>query len=183
MIKENCVILTGAPGSGKSTLLNCLRKLGFFGIDEPARQILAEQRLIGGAGVPEENPLLFVEFLLSRAISQYQGADTGQKVLFFDRGVPDNIAYASLFDLAFEHGWNASQVYQYNPLVFVTPNWEAIYSHDEERKMSFQDASKMGNHLREIYQKAGYTVVDLPLDSPEERARFVLNTLPEQLVR
>ena len=182
MVNEKGVLLSGAPGSGKSTLLTCLRELGYSGVDEPARQILAEQRPIGGAGVPEGNPSLFVDLLLSRSISQYQAAAVAGSLLFFDRGIPDNIAYASLFNLEFERGWKATETFQYNRLVFFTPNWEAIYSHDEERKMSFQDASKMGDHLREIYQKAGHTVVDLPLDSPKERARFVLNALPEQLV-
>ena len=183
MIKENCFILTGAPGSGKSTLLTCLRKLGYSGIEEPARQILEEQRLIVGAGVPEKNPCLFVDFLLSRALSRYQDAAVSDSVLFFDRGIPDNIAYASLFNLEFERGWKATELYRYNPMVFFLPNWEAIYSHDEERKMSFQDAAKMGNHLREIYQQAGYTVVELPFGPPEERARFVLSALPAHVVR
>src|SRR3546814_10233995 len=37
-------------------------------VHPPARQILAEQRSIGGAGVPDRNPALFTELLLSRAL-------------------------------------------------------------------------------------------------------------------
>ena len=48
--QDNYFILTGAMGAGKSTILKKLRKLGLPCIDEPARQILAEQRAISGLG-------------------------------------------------------------------------------------------------------------------------------------
>ncbi|MEM7017285.1 MAG: AAA family ATPase, partial [Pseudomonadota bacterium] len=73
MEKHNCFILTGAPGSGKSTLINTLRARGIQCIDEPARQILAEQRLINGEGVPEKkDPGLFIELMLSRTTQAYR---------------------------------------------------------------------------------------------------------------
>ena len=52
MIKK-FFVLTGAPGSGKSTIVTVMRHLGFSCIEEPARQILAEQRSINSAGLPE----------------------------------------------------------------------------------------------------------------------------------
>ena len=45
---RNRFVITGAPGSGKTLVLRELVKVGFLGIDEPAREILAEQRAIGG---------------------------------------------------------------------------------------------------------------------------------------
>ena len=65
-------LLTGAPGSGKSTLLAELRERGYPTVDEPARQILAEQRSFDGNGVPERSPELFTELLLSRAIAWFE---------------------------------------------------------------------------------------------------------------
>jgi predicted ATPase len=41
---NNFFILTGAMGAGKSTVLKELRKLKLTCVDEPARQLLAEQR-------------------------------------------------------------------------------------------------------------------------------------------
>jgi len=68
--KQNYFILTGAMGAGKSTILDKFKKLNIKCIDEPARQILAEQRLIQGNGLPETNSNLFTELLLSRSITE-----------------------------------------------------------------------------------------------------------------
>lgn len=65
-------VITGAMGSGKSTVLKLLQAEGLSVIEEPARQILAEQRSIGDEGVPEKNPKFFTQLLLSRAIYQYK---------------------------------------------------------------------------------------------------------------
>jgi predicted ATPase len=181
MIKENCIILTGAPGSGKSTLLKLLREKGCTCIDEPARQIIAEQRHIGGSGVADKNPSLFLELMLSRAMFQYDNV-SDDKTVIFDRGVADNIAYAELFDLSFLHLWAASEACRANPVVFFAPNWHDIYTTDEERKMSYEASAAMGNRLRDIYQKLGYRLIDLPLSSTEERVQFLLDNSPKSLL-
>lgn len=182
MIKENCIILTGAPGSGKSTVLRLLRELGATCVDEPARQIIAEQRSIGGSGVSDGSPLLFVELLLSRAILRYKDIDDTSGVMVFDRGVADNIAYAALYDLSFAHGWAAAEQYRSNSKVFFAPNWEDIYSTDEERTMSFEASAAMGDSLRSIYLKLGYEILDLPLSSPEARVKFMVDHAPQNLI-
>lgn len=65
-------VMTGAMGSGKSTVLKLLQSNGLTVIEEPARQVLAEQRSIGDDGVPEKNPKYFVQLLLSCAIYQFK---------------------------------------------------------------------------------------------------------------
>jgi predicted ATPase len=183
MEKTNFVILTGAPGSGKSTLVELIRSRGFKCIDEPARQILAEQRLIQSSGVPDQNPTLFVDLMLSRTTHQYRCVEhQSEKVIFFDRGIADNIAYAQLYGLSFEYGWNAARNYRFNDNVFFTPSWAEIYRPDEERKMSFEAAAAMGDNLRAIYDALGYTLFEIPLLPPEERADFLIDSLPENLV-
>ena len=178
MIKENCIILTGAPGSGKSTILKLLRQSGCACIDEPAREIISEQRLIGGFGVYDRNPSLFLELMLSRAISRFKAIDDTSQIYIFDRGVPDNLAYAALFKLKFDHGWSAAKEFRCNSRVFFAPNWREIYTTDEERTMSFDASCEMGDSLRAIYKTLGYTVVDLPLSSAEERVDFILINAP-----
>ena len=138
MDKDNLIILTGAPGSGKSTLLRLLRERGCTCVDEPARQIISEQRAIGGSGVSNKDPALFVELMLSRAIARHQDLQDTSKTVIFDRGVADNIAYAALYDLPFDHGWAAAKLYRSNSKVFFAPNWQDIYATDEERTMTFE---------------------------------------------
>ena len=182
MIKENCIIITGAPGSGKSTLLQLLREKGCICVDEPARQIIAEQRAIRGSGVSDKDPSLFVELMLSRAISRFQDVDETFGAVIFDRGVADIIAYAMLFDLPFEHGWAAANLHRGSSKVFFAPNWEDIYSPDEERTMTFKASAEMGDNLRFIYQKLGYEILDLPRSRPIERVQFIFDHSPQSLV-
>jgi hypothetical protein len=68
---RNRFVVTGAPGSGKTPILRELVRLGFLGVDEPAREILAEQRAIGGNGVYDKDPQLFCDLMLERAVADY----------------------------------------------------------------------------------------------------------------
>jgi predicted ATPase len=177
MIRDNYIILTGAPGSGKTTLLQHLRTLGFQGIEEPARQILAEQRRIAGVGLPERDARLFVDLMLSRTLGEYSRMETAAAPVFFDRGVPDMLAYAALFGFDYPPGQNAAREYRYHRRVFYAPAWEAIYTTDEERKMTFQAVRRFGDELRKIYLQSGYDLIDLPCVSVQERGEFILNLL------
>jgi len=177
MVKDRFFLLTGPFGSGKSTLLAHLQSRGIPGIVEPARPILAEQRSIQGNGVPEKDPRLFVELMFSRMLNTYGQSEALPGQIFFDRGIPDILGYAALFGFDFPPGENAAHLYRYNPRVFVAPAWEEIYCTDEERKLPFSLACKFGNDLRMIYERFGYTLIDLPCVSVEERADFILDCL------
>ena len=170
-------VLTGAPGTGKSAVLERLRLLGYDGIDEPARQILAEQRSFGGNGVPDNDPALFVELMLSRAVFERRKPRSADLPVFFDRGIPDLIAYALLYGLDDAPPRSAAHKYRYNPTVFFAPPWKDIYSTDEERRMTYGQAADFGERMRGAYLGLGYTLVELPRESPEERARFILDTV------
>lgn len=167
------IIITGAMGSGKSTVLQLLKSQHFNVMPEPAREILAEQRSIGGSGVPEQNPKLFVELLLSRSIYQFKQSQKNNDIVIFDRGIPDIIAYAQLFGLDYPAAQRAAEQYRYASTVFILPAWKEIYVTDDERTMSFEAAKEFGNNIRKIYEEHGYTLIDVPCITPEERAAFI----------
>ena len=81
-------VLTGAPGVGKSAILRQLEG-SFATVPEPAREVLAEERARGGAGVPDRDAARFVALLLERAIRTHDAAAESGVVTVFDRGVPD----------------------------------------------------------------------------------------------
>ena len=177
MNHKNYFVLTGAMGAGKSTVLSALKALKLSCVDEPAREILAEQRYINGKGVPEINAQLFTDLLLSRAIYQYKQYQNKTEIVIFDRGIPDNIAYAQLFRLDTEVYINAGNNYKYNANVFFLPPWEAIYKNDEERKMTFAQAKQFGLSVKAIYENLGYEIIEVPMQSPQARAEFIMQYL------
>lgn len=177
MTKTNYFVLTGAMVGGKSTLLREIRKAGIRGVAEPAREILAEQRASAADGVPEQNAELFCKRMLSRSIENYNQAINAAEVQVFDRGIPDMIAYAELGSIDATPFSTAAEQYRYNPTVFFFAGWAAIYTTDAERKMSFEEASMFGERVRVIYQKLGYQLVNVPLQSIAERTNFILERL------
>ena len=176
MIKENCFVVTGAPGSGKSALLDAIKAKGVTCVAEFARAIIAQQRAIDGDGLYDKKPQLFKELMLSRAMNDFIEVDA-QIPHLFDRGIPDLLAYSDCFGLARGSEVKAAQLYRYNKTVFFTPSWEAIYSNDEDRTISFQQAKAFGDNLKIIYQELGYVLIELPYVSIDERVIFISETI------
>jgi len=119
-------VLTGAPGSGKTAILDNVGP-DIRRVAEPAREILEEQRSVGGAGTPDRDPSLFVDLLLQRSIDIHEAAKRWEGSVLFDRGVPDCIAYATLVGTDPTPSVLASEVYRYHTEVLVLEPWEEIY--------------------------------------------------------
>jgi len=174
---QNFHILTGAPGGGKTTLLQELRQRGYRTVDEPARAIIAQQRAIDGCGVSEKDPRLFTELMLSRMLFDYDAATQVSGPVIFDRGLADLVGYARLFGIDDTSALNAARRYSFYTTVYVAPDWAEIYETDDERKMTFEQASAFGKIIRQVYTELSYNLVDLPLASPPTRADWIVSGL------
>jgi len=174
---EHFFILTGAMGSGKSTILNELKNKEIISVVEPAREILAEQRKIGGEGVPEKDSKLFTYLMLSRSLFQYKEMEHSNVPVLFDRGIPDMIVYAKLFAIDSKFAVSAAKQYRYNKKIFYLPAWEEIYEQDKERKMTFEQARSFGEAINHIYENLGYKIINVPIDTPSKRAEFIINIM------
>jgi predicted ATPase len=172
------IIITGAPGTGKTTLINALRAQGLACIAEPAREIIAEQRAIDGDGVWERDTRLFLELLLSRSIGQFKAAETTTEAssgpIFYDRGIPDCLAYAATAGMELPHFERAAHEYRYEAEVWLLPPWEEIYTQDSERRMSFAATYYFHESLVAGYEHVGYKVREVPRGTVAERAISVI---------
>jgi predicted ATPase len=61
--------------------------------------------------------------------------------------------------------------------VFALPSWPEIYTTDDERRMTVEEAASFGALVRRIYLEHAYTVVDVPRDRIAGRADFILDAL------
>lgn len=177
LFHPNYLIITGVMGAGKTTLLETLREHGLRCVEEPARAILAAQRLIGGQGTYQTDRRLFVELMLSQSIQQYQAATAYIEPVIFDRGIPDNLLYVQEAQFDVQHIHRAAELYRYHPEVLFLPAWEAIYTQDSERTLSFAQAVEYSRELKLIYQRLGYRIIEVPRDTPAARADFVMDYL------
>jgi predicted ATPase len=175
MSQVNRVVVTGAPGTGKSTVLDLLHKQSYPVIPEMARQLIEEQQAIGSSMVPwDDHPRFGVE-MFKRQVEQYKEAKEGW--VFFDRGILDNLAYMrrdSCPNISLEE---ESKSYTYFPDVFLFPAWDEIYNLDNVRWENLSLMKEIDKALREMYERMGYNVIEVPKLNPQERLHFILNSL------
>jgi len=165
-------VLTGAPGTGKSSILDRLRR-DLPCVDEPAREVLAEQRASGGRGTWEQDASLFVSLLLHRSIEKYEAARRAGTKVLFDRGIPDCVVYALRAGADPEPSLQATNDFRYAREVLFLEPWSDIYTTDEERIMPFEDTGTFSESLRDVYTRSGYWIVEVPRLGIDDRAAFV----------
>ncbi|MDF5753663.1 AAA family ATPase [Spongiactinospora sp. TRM90649] len=174
------VVVTGGPGSGKSTLIDLLAAGGHARSAEAGRAIIRDQTAIGGPALPWGDRALFAELMLGWELRSYHAAQETAGPVFFDRGVPDVLAYLRLEGLPVPaHMRRAAERFRYARRVFLAPPWPEIYTTDTERKQTYEVAVQTYESVRATYLEYGYEPVPLPLVPPRERAGFVLRSLPE----
>ncbi len=169
-------VITGGPGSGKTALIEALRSRGYACSLEAGRGIIQDQVAIDGRALPWRDPLLFAELMLSWDMRSYRLAEQSVAPVFFDRGIPDVLAYLRLVNIpAPQHMQRAARTFSYNHAVFIAPPWREIFRQDQERKQDFDEAIRTYDALVETYTSHNYELVEVPRTSVEERLRFLLH--------
>jgi len=177
--KEHGYILTGGPGAGKTSVLEELKKRGFPGYAEVARDIIREQLASGGNALPWADVLHYRRIMIERTIAQYESAaEDPDRPGFFDRGIADLISYSRLIHVPVEEALHAvAWQYRYNKKVFLFPPWKDIYTKDTERKQDFEEAVRTYEILQKTYLDYGYEILELPQAGIEERANFIIASI------
>src|SRR5580658_6469101 len=170
-------IITGGPGSGKSTLIGALAARGLDSMPEAGRAIIQDQVAIGGDALPWSDRPAFAELMLSWEMRSYRAALKLNGPVIFDRGIPDVLGYLRLCDLPIPaHVTKAAQAFRYHHRVVVAPPWPEIFAMDAERKQTFEEAEATHQVMIETYSALGYEMIPLPLDSVQERVKFLLSS-------
>lgn len=179
------IVLTGGPGTGKTSLINLLEKSGFYCFHEIVRSMTLDAKKTQENDSYITNPLAFVndpksfnEQLLYGRLEHYEKAsELNEEIVFFDRGLPDVLAYMDYFQQSYDQKYiDICKSNRYDK-VFLFPPWEEIYVQDNERMESFQDAIHIHDALEKAYTSIGYEINEVPFGTLNERLKFVLNQL------
>jgi predicted ATPase len=179
------VLFTGGPATGKSTLIEGLTSLGYRCYPEEIR-LLTDEILQSHPTLPDnENPLLMAEDsldfnrrLLGQRLRQWRDFEVREEALaFFDRGLPDVLAYMDAFGQPYPGNFEQLCQWHRYDCVFLTPIWPEIFKNDKQRLESVETAYQTESHLIDTYRRYDYELIAIPLLPLEDRIRFVLDYL------
>ena len=131
------------------------------------------------------NPLVFVKdpYAFNRNLLQgrlehfLKAEELKNGCCFFDRGIPDVLAYMDFFNQEYEDDFvKISQRNRYN-VIFILPPWKEIYVSDNERLETFSESESIHECLLSTYKRFGYEPITVPKTTVSKRVSFVLEQL------
>lgn len=168
-------IISGGPGSGKTTLINELDKSGYSCSPEVSRRVIMEEVAAGSDCLPWKDILCFSDKVLT-GMQEALELSSSSLLTFFDRGIPDIIAYLRIAGLPVHHQFlEAMKKNPYQSQVFILPPWNNIYVNDPERWQSFEEATTIYHAIRESYSSFGFDLIEVPEGTVADRRAFVIN--------
>ncbi len=172
-MKRNWYVITGAPSSGKTKTIEYLAFLGYQTMPESAR-ILIDTEMAKGKSLRQvrQNEHDFQSKVFELKI-QAENRLQKNEVIFFDRGLPDSIAFYKLHDL------NLDEIIprchkKYKKIFLLEP---LVYQIDYGRNETQEEAIQLHKNLGEAYKLVGYNVIKVPKDTIENRSNYIIARL------
>jgi predicted ATPase len=174
MRKTKWIVITGAPCSGKSSVVSNLELRGYRVVHEAARPYI-DELLKSGKSLQEikADPFTFEMTILHRKLATENNLPENETI-FFDRGLPDSIAYflsAGINPsepLKKSRGIRYRKIFHFQRLLFET---DCVRAEDE------QMAENIDNLIKQSYEMLDYPVVNVPVLTIEQRVNFILERL------
>ncbi len=171
---NNWYVVTGGPNSGKTTLINKLASMGYLTSQEYSRFFI-DRELKKGRVLDEirKDSLKFQNDIIKVKLKLEHDAQK-DKTVFFDRGLPDSIAYYKVLKIQMPKGLIELCRNRYRKIFLLDM---LPYRQDYARNESKKQAYRIHRTIRKVYEMLGYRIVRVPVISVEERARMVIENL------
>jgi predicted ATPase len=166
---KKLIVISGCSGGGKSTLISGLSYQGYTVIEEVCREIIKE--------CGDLDPLVRGKMIITR-VAYHKAVEMKAvkgDVVFFDRSFLEVVSYFQAIGIH-KYYYLINELRFYHS-IFLTPPWKEIFSQDDERKHSFDDAVKEYDLTIKFYQKHEYDMIKLPKISVKERVEFILENI------
>ncbi len=169
--------IAGGPSSGKTTLVNELAKIGFKIYPEAVR-ILLERELAQGKKLKDVQGTVDLQKEIYKLQLEMENAAPKDEVVFFDRGLPEGIAYCRFYGLDIaEYSEKNRQIFEdrYCKVFFCQ---QLPFDKDRARVEDEIAAQKLSRLIRAAYAELGYEIIDLPPGpTPANRVKIILFTI------
>lgn len=169
MKQTQWIVVTGPPSSGKTTLIDALQEKGFITSPEVAREMIVECLKHRTHSKIET----FQREILAITCRREHFLDIEQRI-FFDRGIPDSIAYFNYNHLNPKDAVRAARFRRYQ-YVFYCEGLPVIQ--DGVRKESDEAAQVLGQLILDAYRLMEYEPIILPVLSVKDRLELILKNI------
>ena len=169
--KLNWYVITGGPSSGKTTVLKELEKMGYIVYPEAAR-VFIDKEMAKGKSLKEirGDEAEFQRKVLKIKIKVEKAAPKN-KIVFFDRAIPDSIAYYQICGLDPKEVLKFCKKKIYRKIFFFEQlPLEKDYARVEDGKT----IKKLNKLLKKTYKDLGYKVIAIPPMSIKKRVKKIL---------
>lgn len=176
MKKTNWCVITGAPSSGKTTLINALSIKGYRTEPEVARAHIL-YLLAKGEHIRAHNrgEIALQKEILNLKIKREIQLPK-QELIFFDRGMPDSLAYYRYYGLDENDILEKMNHCRYKHVFYLEGLPLVI---DKIRLESEAEARLIGEHIYKAYSDLGYKPVSIPPVSVEQRINIILSEISD----
>ena len=167
-------VITGAPCSGKTAVIEELERRGYGVIHEVARAYIDRQLSRGMQLYQIKADVLQFERHILHEKVRIEASLSKSETIFFDRGIPDSIAYFKLEGLDPEEPLRYSKSSSYRLIFFFE---RLDFLKDKVRSEDVKIAARLNDLLLTAYRQVGYDIVMVPVMPVIDRADLVLENI------
>ncbi len=167
-------VIIGGPAAGKTATINFLAKK-YKVFKEAARAVATRNKKFKGKSAVESKGLAFQKAIWRLQASQYKETEKlKNKIVFFDRGIPDSFVYLRLSSIKFpDELISLAKTTRYDYVFFLEPL--PFYVKDKIRTETEKQAKKISHLTKREYKKYNCNISKVPFGTIEHRAKFILS--------